>query len=739
MTASSEPHAALPDLSQPTIGRLRLNRSTHQRLRTSALASAVVIGTAAALPAAAQQQQQQQQSGTTQLPAISVQGEQQPETFKVEESASPKLTAPLLDTPRSITIINQEVIQERGLTSLQDVYRTTPGISLGAGEGGNPIGDRPFIRGFDALTSMYIDGIRDSGAQSREIFNLEQVEIIKGPNSAISGRGSTGGSVNMVSKTAKDKDFNEGSVTLGSDMTKRATVDINRVVYGDIGIRINAMAHDADVAGRNEVEVQRFGFAPSVTFGLNKPTSLTLSYYHLQTDDIPDYGHPFDPRTGKPVDVDRDTFYGLTSRDFRKTYYDGATAEFKHDLAGGATLRNVTRYSYSENNYIVTKPNTTLALLLAGQMNRESRSRNNDVELMANVTDITGDFDLSGFGNSYNAGLELSREKNKSRGYTLNPATLNNVSLYAPDPSDPYNGSINPSASFTHTTTRTAAIYALNTTHLTPQWDVNLGLRFDNYSARSESGTANLKNDSNFLNYQAGLVYKPAPNGSVYLSYATSSNPAGGGGGENGGDGNLSAAVENLDPEENVSYEFGTKWDVLDKKLSLTAAVFRTEKTNARVTVAGGGTENAGEQRVDGFEIGFSGNITPEWKVFGGYTFLKGETVDDGSGTNDGKVIPLIAPHSVSLWTSYDITTDITLGAGAIYQGRRFLNTANTYELAPTWRFDAMAGYKLTKGVDIQLNVLNLADETIYDASHNGQFATIAPGRTALLTTNFKF
>lgn len=738
MTASSGPLSAPSALLQPTIGRLRLNRNSAQHcIRSGALASAVVLGAAVALPAAAQQQT----GAPAQLPTISVQGQQETEeSYKVDQSASQKLTAPLLDTPRSVTIINQAVIEERGMTSLQDVFRTTPGISLGAGEGGNPIGDRPFIRGFDALTSMYIDGIRDTGAQSREIFNLEQVEITKGPNSTYGGRGTTGGSVNLVSKTAKARDFNEGSVTLGTDMTKRATVDINRVIDGDIGIRINAMAHDADVAGRNEVEVQRFGFAPSVTFGLNKPTSFTLSYYHLQTDDIPDYGHPFDPRTGQPVSVDRDTFYGLTSRDYRHTYYDGVTGEFKHDLSDSATLRNMTRYSYSENEYVVTKPNASLAQVLAGQMNRESRGRNADSELLANLTDVTGDFDLGGFGNSYNAGIELSREKSKNRGFTLTPATLNNVSLYAPDPSDPYNGTINPSASFTHTTTRTAAVYALNTTHLTPQWDVNLGLRFDNYSVRSESATATLKNDSNFLNYQAGLVYKPAENGSIYISYATSSNPAGGGGGEGGNDGNISAAIEGLEPEENVSYELGTKWDVLEKKLSLTAAVFRTEKTNARVTVAGGVTENAGEQRVDGFEIGFSGNITPEWKVFGGYTFLKSEIVDDGpNANNDGKEFPLIAPNSLSLWTSYDITQDITVGAGATYQSARFVNSANTYKLGSTWRFDAMAGYKLTKNVDLQLNVLNISDETIYDASHNGQFATVAPGRTALLTTNFKF
>lgn len=718
----------------PTVGRLRLGRVP----RRASLASAVALGSAlgaAAVPAVAQQANE-----PAQLPTISVEGAQPTDSYKTDQSASPKFTAPLLDTPKSVTVIPQALIQERGAATLLDVLRTTPGISLGAGEGGNPIGDRPFIRGFDALNDTFVDGIRDGGAHGRETFNLEQVEIIKGPGSAYTGRGSTGGSLNLVSKTAKAADFNAGSLTLGSDLTKRATVDVNRIIDNNIAFRINAMAHDAEVAGRDEVEVQRFGFAPTITFGLAKPTRLTLSYYHLQTDDIPDYGHPFDPRTGRPVDVDRDNFYGLTGRDFMETSYDGVTAQVEHDLTDRITLRNTTRYSYSENDYIVTKPNASLAQIQAGEMSRESRSRNADTETLVNVTDLTGDVDIGGFRNTYVAGLEISREQLRNRNYTLNPSTLTGVSLYNPDPGDPYTGTINPSTSFTHADTDTVALYVLDTVELSPQWDVNLGLRFDRYSTESQSATASLKNDSNFVNYQTGVVYKPLPNASIYVSHATSSNPAGGGAGQGGSDGNLSAAVENLDPEKNRSYEIGTKWDLFNKSLSLTGAIFRTEKTNARVSVGGGVTETVGEQKVDGFEIGLSGNITPEWKVFGGYTYLRAELVDDGpASSNDGNAFPLVAPHSFSLWTSYDLTRDWTVGGGAFYMAKRYANAANSLSLPNYWRLDAMVGYRVTETVEIQLNLQNLLDETIYDSTHNGQFATVAPGRVALLTTNFRF
>jgi catecholate siderophore receptor len=720
-------------ISESTIGRLRLGRVTPRMLGA---ASAVAIS-AASLPATAQQP-----APPAQLPTISVEGQkpaEQGESYKVDQSASPKFTAPLLDTPKSVTVITQELIQQRGADTLLEVLRTTPGISLGAGEGGNPIGDRPFIRGFDALTDTYIDGIRDTGALGRESFNLEQIEITKGPSSAYGGRGTTGGSLNLVSKTAKAENFNAGSVTLGTDLTKRATADISRIIDNNIAFRINAMAHDGEVAGRDDVEVQRFGLAPTITFGLNKPTRVTLSYYHLQTDDIPDYGHPFDPRTGKPVEVDRDNFYGLTSRDFKETVYDGVTAQIEHDLNNGATLRNTTRYSYSENDYVVTKPNASLAQVLAGQMSRESRGRNADTSSVANVTDVTGETEIGGLKNSYVAGLELSREYTKNRGYTLNPATLTGVSLYNPNPGDPYNGTVGPSSSFAHTRTDTQAVYVLDTIELTKQWLLNLGLRYDRYKSQATTGTSALESDSDFLNYQAGVVYKPAPNGSIYVSYSTSSTPPGFGAGQGGTDANLSLTNQDLEPEENVSYELGAKWDVLNNRLSLTGAIFRIEKTNARVT-DGGVTTNIGEQRVDGFEVGLSGNLTPAWKIFGGYTFLKAELVDDGpTATNDGKKFPSIAPHNVSLWTTYDLTGDWTVGAGAIWMAERFANAANTYQLPSYWRFDAMASYEISPSVNVQLNVQNLLDETIYDSTHNGQFAPVAPGRVALLTTNFKF
>jgi catecholate siderophore receptor len=225
------------------------------------------------------------------LDPVTVVGDR-PVGYKVDRSASDKFTAPLLDTPKTVTVIPEEVIEQRGATSLEEVFRTTPGITLGAGEGGTPGADRPLIRGFNAESNIYIDGMRDTGAQTRGTFNLEQVEIVKGPGSAFAGRGSTGGSINLVTKTPKAESFVEGSVTLGTDQTKRATVDANYAVNENVAVRLNVLGHDGEVAGRDSVEVSQYGFAPSISVGLNGPTRGTLALSHFQTDDTPDYGIP---------------------------------------------------------------------------------------------------------------------------------------------------------------------------------------------------------------------------------------------------------------------------------------------------------------------------------------------------------------------------------------------------------------------------------------------------------------
>lgn len=740
------------------------------------------------------------------------------DSYNVEKASSSKFTAPIIDTPKSITIIPKSVIEDSGSVTLEDALRTVPGITFGSAEGGGSIGDRPFIRGFDSLSSLYVDGVRDVGGQTREIFALETIEVLKGPSGAFDGRGSGGGSINLVTKQPKAENFVGGSVGLGTDQYRRATADANYLLSDDVAIRLNAMVHSADTPGRDDVDVKRWGFAPSITLGMNSPTSATLSYYHVQTDDMPDYGIPYTytgtagnanvPGTAafnrlrngdKPASVDRDNFYGLKSRDFRKTETDIGTATIKHVFNEDVVLKNTTRYGVSTNDYIVTVPDDTSLNVQNGSVYRSPKFRDSKTQNLANVTDLSFKFDTWQVKHSANLGLELSHEETKNKPDLLiqNGAAFSNTagnlrnctpgatgaaalqsnfyctSLNDPNSSDPSLGSIVSNPVRTTSTATTRSAFFFDSVELSKQWIVNLGLRYDSYSTDSEvpayqrvvpdtsnpgAGTGlkaigatvprvKLENDKGFWNYQAGVVYKLQRNASVYASYGTSSTPSG----TNVGSGadpltSGTATNANLDPERTKSYEIGSKWDVLEG-LALTSALFYTEKTNARTALPDGTTALVGNQVVKGFELGAAGRLTDKWQAFGGYTYLHSELTDNGdaivsgvsNSTNNGNQFPNTPKNSASIWTTYAVLPNLTLGGGAFYVDRQFGNAANSVSIPSYVRLDAMANYRIDKNLNLQLNIQNLTDERYFNAAYSTHFAQVAPGRLAFLTLNFKY
>ena len=753
------------------------------RLLASAIGVAITATSAAHMAQAAESTESKAQGNSISLGATTVTGEQQEQSYQTEKASSQKYTAPLVDTPRSVTVIPQQVLQDTAATSLQDALRTVPGVTFGAGEGGNPQGDRPFIRGFDAQGDMYLDGVRDAGGQTREIFDVESIEVSKGPNSSFGGRGSAGGSLNMVSKTPKMGDFLNGGFTYGSDQTRRYTVDVNRQFLDTAAFRLNLMSHEQNVAGRDSVNYDRWGVAPSVTFGLGTDNRLNLSYYHLESNDLPDSGIPYgysnSSKTAvhghdKPDDGgNSNNFYGLKDRDFRKTRVDISTISFEHDFNDSMTLKNTFRHGNTGQDYILTQPDDSQHNVNQyGTVWRRANSRVSTTETTTNQTDLFGNFQLMGFKNTYSTGVEFTREETRASSYTVSPnknpdCTPNKVgnsggectSLSNPNPNDVWTGTEARNYYGTNTVGVTKAAYIFNTIELDPKWLLNAGLRYDAFSTTANTnaatGRTKAENDSHFFNWQAGLVWKPVDNGSVYISYATSATPPGGILGEGAEPNTLvtpgSNITSDLKPEETVNYELGTKWDVLQDRLSLTAAVFRTEKKNTRVLADSFTYENAGKSRVDGIELSASGKITDKWQVFAGYSYLKSELVDPGLKANrngtintaalsdKGNEMPNTPKNSFSLWTTYDVTPKLTIGGGAFYVDEVYGDTANTVYVPSYTRYDAMASYKLTKNIDLQLNVQNLTDKTYYDKAYAAHFASQAAGRTALLTTSFHF
>ncbi|MCC7274907.1 MAG: TonB-dependent receptor, partial [Alphaproteobacteria bacterium] len=400
------------------------------------------------------------------------------------------------------------------------------------------------------------------------------------------------------------------------------------------------------------------------------------------------------------------------------------------------------QYSRSTNDYVVTVPAFPDGTDYT-KVRRNVRQRDSENEIIANQTDITYDFATGGLKHTVVAGVELVREKSKTTGRDFNDASTGlygqtiqqaftnapAADVYNPNPNDPYLGAYRSTTS-SKTTANTVSAFVFDTIKIGPQFEISGGVRVDHFDAKGPTASA----ENTMFNWQVAAVYKPVPYGSIYASYGTSSNPSAEGL-------SVSTGTANLDPEENVNYEIGTKWNLLNDRLALTAAAFRSEKTNARVNDLGGLTVLDGKRRVDGVEFGVTGSITPEWKVFGGYTFLRSEIVDDGpAAANDGNEMANVAPHSFSLWTTYRFLRDFNIGAGAFYTSKRWANDANTRELPGYWRFDAMASYDVTENVTLRLNANNLFDKTYYDSAHtSGGFAFVAPGRTILLTTAVRF
>jgi catecholate siderophore receptor len=664
------------------------------------------------------------------------------ETVEVRDDSrpvlsSPKFTQPMLDTPQTVTVISKEVMEEQGATTLRDVLRNVPGLTITAGEGGNPAGDNLTLRGFSARNDIFIDGVRDISPQSRDPFNLEQVDVVKGPGSAYTGRGSTGGSINLINKTPAIRRTLAGTFDFGTDRTRRATADVNLPIGDSVAFRLNLLAHHSGVAGRDVVEYDRWGVAPSLTFGLGKPTRFTISYYKLKQDNVSDYGIPWVPNTNnvlvdyrdRPAPVPRDTFYGLRSRDFEKLDSDLVTLKFEKDFNDGLSLRNQFRFANSSRDSIATPPrfannNSTV-------INREMRSWQTEDKIWDNQTDFIAHFSTSGIEHALVSGVDFSRESNVR--FTRTAPNMQ-TTLLNPNPDDVFTGTITTSPVIGDVTANSQALYVFDTAKLGSKWELNGGLRWDRFDADGISTTgAPVSRVDRMLSTRLGAVFKPLPQGAVYASYGTSLNPSLEG---------LSYNTANtvIDPEKTYTLEAGSKWDFFGGRVLLSGAVFRVEKLNARTP----GLPNEppqvleGKQRVDGIELSIEGNLTKAWQVLAGYTFLDSKTIDSNNTAEIGKELVNTPPNSFNVWSTYTLRNGFHFGGGARFVDRRFGNTINTRFVDAYWTFDVMASYPISEHLDLKLNLYNLTDKFYFDRIGGGHIVP-GPGRAAMLSTSFRF
>lgn len=692
--------------------------------------------------------------------SLRLQGPAETVEVAAENSAiqSPKYTQPLKDIPQTITIINKKAIEEQGATTLRDVLQNVPGLTITAGEGGAPAGDNLTLRGFSARNDIFVDGARDLSPQSRDPFNLEQVEVTKGPTSAISGRGSTGGTINLISKTPAFSPFYNFDFVFGTDKTKRVTGDVNvpleRFGLGErTSFRLNAMYHDSNFAGRDVIENNRWGVAPTLSFGLGRNTFLTLGYFRLQQDNISDYGIPWVPATNnalaayrdRPAPVPRDTFYGFLNRDKEKLRSDLATIQLTHTFNDKLNLRNQFRYGNSMRDSMATPPRFTTNLNSTA-INREMRSWIAEDDIFDNQTDFTAKFNTGSVKHSLVTGASFTREENIRQ---LRTAVNSTTTLLNPNPNDVYPFAILVSPVLGDITANSQGLYIFDTASFGEKFDLTGGIRWDRFDASGLSLPASVAAPTQtpfarvdkFLSYKFGAVYRPLPFGSVYGSVASSFNPS-----LEGLSIGASTALNTLEPEKTYNYELGTKWDLLNNRILLTAAIFRVDKTNARTPDVDNASLTVldGRQRVDGIEFGVTGIITRGWNVLAGYTLLDSKILESNANRINGQSIEIgkrlvnTPRNSFSLWSTYQTPWRLTVGGGARYVGKRFGNTTNTRFVEGHYLLDAMASYRINKYINLHANAYNLTNEYYFDRIGGGHLVPGA-GRYALFGFGLNF
>lgn len=666
---------------------------------------------------------------------------------RVEDLHLTKYPQPVLDTPQTINVVPQHVMQEQGISTLRDALRNVAGISLAAGEGGSQ-GDNLTIRGFTARNDIFLDGMRDFGSYYRDPFNQESVTVLQGPSSVMFGRGSTGGVVSQTSKLARSEGFISGSLAAGTDLTKRLTLDIDeplRALGRNTALRLNLMGNDSDVADRNVTTDRRYGVAPTLEFGMGTPTRLTLSYFREWEDDIPDYGIPwfFD----RPAPVARQSYYGFTHGNFLRTGDNVGTGRLEHDFNSSLSLRSQLRYADYPRDAVITEPqinapNTPSTPFSQIVVTRNEIAVNSVESFLDEETDVSISLRTGPILHTLVTGVELGREtSNPTRFAFQNVPT---TSLLSPNPSQAPPGAFTISSQV-QTTSDTVAAYGLDSVALGKKWQLTAGLRWDHFAtdyAQFVAPASSFRRVDEMPSWRGALVYKPTQNGSIYFDAGTSFNPSA----ENL---SLSAATANLPPEKNLTYEMGTKWEFFSDRTSLAASVFRTDQLNAREPDPDNPLLNvlAGSERAQGFEIQTSGRLTDRWQLLSSYAYIPSEVVKSNYyPASVGYPLANVPKNTFTIWSTYQTPwKHLEFGGGANFVDSR--TASSTVPLNSTtgllkqvpgyWVVNAMLRYPLSDRLDLQVNAYNLANSFYYDEPHPGHIVPGA-GRSVLMSLNFR-
>ena len=714
--------------------------------------------------------------------------------YKARLSGDDRHVKPLAETPQTISVLTQAQMEDSGRTDLREVLQAQPGITLGTGENGNAFGDRYIIRGYEARSDVFVDGLRDPGMTIRESFVTEQVEISKGPSATFAGRGTVGGAVNSVSKQAStEHDFTRLKAGFGTDEFRRIELDANHVIDDTTAVRFNLLQAYETVPDRETADRAREGYAASLKLNPVDKLEVIADLYHLEADDKPDLGTYIRPSGGAPV---ADLRPYLQDQDFLSSDMDVATLRLKYEFTDGVRLTNVLRQGSADNGYVATGARGTVRgsndpAAGAATITLSTHQGWQQVDYLADQLNLFIDTELAGMKHQFIVGAEFTDHAVLNGVYTNlnntanfncitgNSATANNAYCIL-DASGAYIGNVNSVMGRSISkgnwdsdwSVKTWSLSLMDTIELTDRVNVFAGVRLDDFDYSNTIQNPVTLAQTRYTygdelwNWNAGVVYELNEFGNVYASYSTASEINGGESdlGANCGYGGVCTInsdptlVANSKPEKTENIELGTKWNLVDDKLLLTAAVFRVTKDDVMEGITGNsyattGTLNTGRNRVEGMEIGLTGNLTEKLSTQFGAATMKAEVLASvADPASVGRTLSNFADDSVFLQLRYQVIPSVAIGGTATYSSERYAgqpdsaaawdNTRGTYTYAvPDYTvYDLFANWDVNKQTSLRLNVGNVTNEDYYLAAYrSGAFTYIGDRRSAKLTLAYSF
>ncbi len=653
----------------------------------------------------------------TPLPRVTVTAEHESDGYLVDQSrTATKTDTPFLDVPQSVSVVTRDLIRDQSMQSLADVARYVPGAGMAQGEGNR---DTIILRGNNSTSDFFMDGVRDDVEYFRDLYNLDRVEVLKGPNAMIFGRGGAGGVVNRVTRQANWDTVREVSLQGGSWDNRRATFDLGDGVTDTFAARITGMYEDSD-SYRDGVELERKGINPTAAIAIGDATVIRLSYEYFDYDRVADRG--IASLNGRPFQTDESTFFGDPIQSPTNATVDQGSIVIDHAFNENLKLRNRTLYAdydkFYQNVFAGGAVDAVSGLVQISAYNNEQLREN-----IFNQTDLTFSFDTGGFRHGFLAGMELGEQTTdnfRTTGFFNGTSDLLFVPASNPTISVPVTFAQDADDNDNHGRATIAAVYVQDQIELSPRVEAVLGLRFDQFDmdfTNNRTGER-FETSDDLLSPRAGLIYKPIEPMSLYASYSMTYVPRAG-----AQLSSLNVTNAALDPEEFENIEVGAKWDIRPG-FTLTAALFQLDRTNVVIPDPDDPDVSilVDGQRTEGFELGASGRINEAWSIQGGYAYQDGELTEALGGTR----LAQLPKHVASLWNRYDFTPAWGVGLGVVHQTEMFAAADNAVTLPEFTRVDAAVFYAPNERLRMQLNLENLLDENYYPNAHNNN--NITPG-----------